>query len=297
MGELKRLSRSPQNAPKNPRLTLASPQLAVIPGAENHPPREGGWFFCTPTLDDIRNPIMDDRTPPTEQHHPPLQQPHDSLPGLRSAQPRTTAAGTVTVRIAHQSELAAINAIQKCCSNQVGHIPLDDMHKHLAAGNYLTAGIGDETNAGDATYAGYLLGKTSLRWQKQLATIIQIAINPEMRKHNVGTALLNAFIERCKAANAIGIQANCATTIAANTWWQHKHFVQICTMTPDTARARPIACWRLPLTKKLPLWFAQPPARAGWQNKRPDCRNPKAKECYERDQRTRRPAGKTPQGN
>lgn len=190
-------------------------------------------------------------------------------PALQSPERHRPTPSSVTVRTASMTDMPFIEAMQRQCSNQIGHIPTADHVDHISRGHTLIAEI-------DGHAAAYLLGKLSLRWQPQLATVIQIAVNRGCRRTGLAALLVSHFAAIAQSHKRTGLQANCAASIPAHEFWRQIGWIAICRWMPPTARKREIVCWRLPLTKKIPLWFACPPMRAGFHGRRPDCRrNPR----------------------
>lgn len=117
--------------------------------------------------------------------------------------------------------------------------------------------------------AGYLLGRPGLGWQPLCRPIFQAAVAMDAQRRHNGLALLGKIETEARAAGSICLQANCAIGVEANEFWHAAGFKPIVHLTPHTARAREIICWRKPLVNRLPLWFIQPPARSGHMARKP----------------------------
>lgn len=165
-----------------------------------------------------------------------------------------------STRPATPRDLLFVLDLQRKYSNQVGYLPTPAIERYLTD-NDISIAVDNDTPA------GYLLGKPTLRWQPLLAPITQAAVAMDAQRRHHGLNLLADLAAAAAARGQVGLQACCAVGVEANEFWHAAGFVPICHMTPDNARSREIICWRLPLTKRIPLWFAQPPARAGWHAK------------------------------
>lgn len=154
------------------------------------------------------------------------------------------------------SDLKFVDALQKRFSNQVGFLPRPAITQYLDAGQVRII-------AENGSPAGYILGRPSLAWQPLLRPIFQACIAMDAQRRHLGLMLLKQIEAETIASGQIGIQANCAADIEANEFWKAAGFSLICHLNPSNARGRDIVCWRKPLIRKIPLWFALPPARAG----------------------------------
>lgn len=163
------------------------------------------------------------------------------------------------IRTATPADLNFVLHLARQFSNNVGFIPRSAIDEYLDRQAITIAFENGQP-------AGYLLGNPRLKWQPALRPISQAAIAYDAQRRRHGYALIAKLETEARAAGQAGLQAICRTDLEANLFWQAAGFVKICHLRPDTARKRDLIVWRKPLIKKLPLWFAQPPKRAGWQN-------------------------------
>lgn len=165
-------------------------------------------------------------------------------------------AESATIRIATAADLTFVLHLQRKFSNQVGFLPTPAVEQYLAK-----TAITIATENGEP--AGYLLGNHALSWQPLLRPITQAAVCFDAQRRRHGLQLIHTVEADAIAAGQLGLQANCREDLDANAFWRAAGFVAICRLKPDNARGRPVIVWRKPLTRKLPLWFAAPPLRAG----------------------------------
>lgn len=201
---------------------------------------------------------MDDQRNRHDETNRQMQEPTPCIQDLPGHQ-RDPALHLLT---AAQSHLPAILQIQRNCSNEVGFLPAQAIAQHIEQSHVRIVTL-------DSHVLGYLLGRLSLSWQPELSTITQIAVSRTSRRSHIGSMLLADRIAQSITAARIGIQACCLANLPANEFWRRNGFVCICYMSPKNARRRDVICWRLPLTRKIPLWFAAPPKRSGHHAQRP----------------------------
>lgn len=160
------------------------------------------------------------------------------------------------IRLASLADLSYVTSLQRKFSNQLGFLPTRALEEYLEARQVtLTTENNDP--------AGYLIARTSLKSRPELASITHACVQMDAQRRSHGLAAVSHFIAIAKLQGAIGVQACCRLDLDANEFWKAAGFKAICFLTPDNARRQPLICWRLPLVKKLPLWFAAPPTRAG----------------------------------
>jgi hypothetical protein len=82
------------------------------------------------------------------------------------------------------------------------------------------------------------------------------------RRHH-GLAMLKEIEAEAVADGLLAIQACCAVGLESNDFWRAAGFLPICHLTPDTKAGREIICWRKPLTRNVPIWFAMLPEKSG----------------------------------
>ena len=167
-----------------------------------------------------------------------------------------------TIRYARLSDYTWIQRMQRIFSNQIGFLSAAALKNYIEQKNVM---IADRENIP----VGYLLGRLSLSWQPDLAQVIQIAVHPDYAGAHVATQLLATLVKLSQDNKRVGVQAICREDLAANEFWKARGFKHICFLTPNNARKKALIVWRLPLASKLPLWFCQPPRRAGTHGRRP----------------------------
>jgi hypothetical protein len=162
-----------------------------------------------------------------------------------------------------------VDALQRRFGGSLGFLPTPAIAAYLERGHVRIA-----LENGDP--AGYLLGSPRLRWQPLLRPIYQACVAMDAQRRHHGLQLLKDVEAAALTAGQIGIQANCAVGLEANEFWLAAGFKPIAILTPQNARNREIICWRKPLVTRLPLWFANPPDRAGHKAQNPRLvRNPR----------------------
>ena len=163
-----------------------------------------------------------------------------------------------TLRIATGADTTYVDSLQKRFAAAVGFLP------KIAIQNYIDAGCVHLAVENDDP-AGYILSKRRLVWQPQLRSITQACVAMDAQRRHHGLALLEKISAEARADGVVALQACCAVGLESNEFWAAAGFRPIVHMTPSNVRGREVICWRKPLVKKLPLWFAFPPARAGWR--------------------------------
>jgi hypothetical protein len=154
-------------------------------------------------------------------------------------------------------DLGYVNHLQSKFAKCVGYLPKVALEWYCNTGRVNLALENGEP-------AGYLLTRELLAWQPLLRPIFQTAVAMDAQRRHHGLKLLLEVERLALAAGQIGIQANCAVGLEANDFWRTAGFVPICHLSPKNKRNRELICWRKPLTRKLPSWFAMPPRRAGY---------------------------------
>ena len=166
------------------------------------------------------------------------------------------------IRIATSDDLKFCDHLQRKFADCVGFLPRLAFEKYLADGHVNLALENDDA-------AGYILSKPQLQWQPLMRPIYQACIAMDAQRRHHGLALLQSIATQAKADGKLALQANCASGLEANEFWRAAGFKPIMIMTPENVRGREVICWRLPLQRSLPFWFAQPPARAGHLARKP----------------------------
>lgn len=161
-----------------------------------------------------------------------------------------------SIRTASLNDLAFLDHLQKTYTNCLGFLPRVALEWYAETAHVRLA----EEN-GQA--AGYILGHHRLRWQPLLRPIYQAAVAMDATRRHHGLALLAVIEAEARAAGQIGLQANCAAELEANEFWKAAGFIPIACLTPINRRGRDLICWRKPLVRNVPSWFADLPKRAG----------------------------------
>jgi N-acetylglutamate synthase-like GNAT family acetyltransferase len=171
--------------------------------------------------------------------------------------------GAGNLRTATVSDLTFIDSLQKKFARAVGFLPKIALENYTGRGHIRLA-----IENGDP--AGYILSKPHLAWRPEMRSITQACVAMDAQRRHHGLALLKQIEAESRAAGLIAIQACCAVGLESNEFWAAAGFRPIVHMTPSNARDREVICWRLPLVKKLPLWFIDMPRRAGWRAAKPN---------------------------
>ena len=182
------------------------------------------------------------------------------MEGNRETRPRRST-NHIAIRTAIPADFPFVSALQADNSNQLGFLPHTAIAEYIQAGHILIATI-------NGTRVGYLAGRHELRWQPLLRPITQIAVIPGAQRLGIATALIAHHTHKAIVNKQLGLQAICRATLPANHLFAACGFIHITYLTPPTARNVPLICWRLPLTSKIPIWFACPPSRAGHHAKK-----------------------------
>lgn len=161
-----------------------------------------------------------------------------------------------TLRVATLADLSFVTSLARKHTEAVGFLPRPAVEWYIANSRVIIA-------TENADNAGYLLGRSHFRWQPLLRPITQAAICFDAQRRHLGLSLVSHVADQARSAGQIGVQCCCADGLDANLFWAAAGFQQICTLSRANARDRQIHVWRLPLAKRLPLWWIQPPPRAG----------------------------------
>jgi len=181
-------------------------------------------------------------------------------------------AALVALRPAEQHDLIFIDHLQRQFGESVGFMPRIALDQYLQKKAVVLAWENGQP-------AGYVISRVATPYLPSMSPIYQLCICMDAHRRHIGTALLEVVIHAARLVHNVGVQANCAVGVQANEFWSASVFVPICHFVGGTARGREIICWRRPLAKKIPLWFALPPARVGFPPRAPQIvRNPNRQE-------------------
>lgn len=158
--------------------------------------------------------------------------------------------------VATPNDLKFVDSLQRKFARSLGFLPTEALRTNLERGNVTLTRENDDA-------AGYILVRPVLRWQPKLASVIQAAVCMDAQRRQHGLALLLRFESEARARGQVALQANCAVGVEANEFWSAAGFKPIAHLTPETKSGRHIICWRKPLTRNLPAWFADLPQKAG----------------------------------
>lgn len=185
---------------------------------------------------------------------------------------RPIVAAAVDLRQAQPHDVIFVDHLQRQFGEAVGFMPKVALHQYLNKQCILLAWENGQP-------AGYMISRTATPWTPSMSAIYQLCICLDAHRRHIGTALLASLEDTARKIANVGIQANCAIGVQANEFWSASGFIPICHFVGGTARGREIICWRKPLTKKIPLWFAAPPTRVGFPPRQPRIvRNPNRQE-------------------
>lgn len=154
------------------------------------------------------------------------------------------------------ADLRFVDNLQKRFGRSLGFLPRAAIEGHIELGNVTLARENDD-------HAGYLLVRPVLSWRPELASIVQAAVCMDAQRRQHGLALLLQVESEARSRGQVGLQANCAIGVEANEFWRAAGFKPIAHLTPNTKSGRHVICWRKPLVRSLPTWFAELPRRAG----------------------------------
>lgn len=160
------------------------------------------------------------------------------------------------IRIARDADLSFVLDLQRKHSGALGFLPAMAIKWYLQHGMITLA-----TQNRDE--AGYLLGRSHLRYDRRICPIYQAAVARDAQRRQHGLALVDRLAAQAVARGQLALQANCAADLDSNAFWQAAGFKPVCVITPQNARGRDLICWRKFLTKNIPLDLLTPPLRHG----------------------------------
>lgn len=163
-----------------------------------------------------------------------------------------------TIRPATVADLRYVDALQRKFSNQVGWLPRAALEWLIERGQITVALENGEP-------AGYVAGRALYKTRPELRPVTQTAVQYDAQRLSHGRQLIQHLAETARAAGQIGLQACCREDLEANKFFIAAGFKPITILTPPNRRRQNVIVWRLPLTNRLPLWFANPPKRAGYR--------------------------------
>lgn len=171
------------------------------------------------------------------------------------------------IREAKATDLQFILHLSNRFRNQLGFLPKAALEYYAS---HSLAKIGEENDDS----AGYLLGRASMRWNRQVRPITHAAVDMSAQRRHLGLALVQALALEASASGKTALQAMCRADLEANDFWLAAGFERIAEYAPGNARKQPMICWRKKLIEKVPQWFYELPPVAGWKARRTDARVP-----------------------
>lgn len=173
--------------------------------------------------------------------------------------PPAPAADTLIVgRPAHKK---LVMELQRKFSNQLGFLPGKAIDFYLEGGH---TGIALE----NGEPCGYVLGRPSFRFNRQIRPITQAAVFMDAQRRHHGLALVHAICRRAIAAGQLAVQCTCREDIEAVDFWTAAGFLPIASHFLDTARRKGLIVFRRCLVQPAPTWFYEPPPSGGYRNRR-----------------------------
>lgn len=160
------------------------------------------------------------------------------------------------MELATLADLTFIDSLQKKFGKALGFLPTAALEQSIEKGNVIRRNENDDA-------AGYLLTRPVLSWQPKMCSIVQAAVCMDAQRRHHGLAMLLLIESQARDRGQIALQACCAVGVEANDFWKIAGFKPVVHMTPKTKSGRHVICWRKPLTRDLPDWFMDLPARAG----------------------------------
>lgn len=159
-------------------------------------------------------------------------------------------------RVATLNDLPFVMHLQRKFSNQVGFLPKVAIETYIQLGCVMIATENEDN-------AGYILGRPSLRWNRQISPITQACVAMDARRRSLGLAMLLQRETVCLLRKQTAIQAMCREGLEANEFWRAAGFTEISRTDPSNARQKLIICWRRILTDNPGPELLQPPPYAG----------------------------------
>lgn len=163
------------------------------------------------------------------------------------------------VRRATPEDHPFIAALQRQFSNELGWLPDKAIAEKIDASEIGIYRTGPRR-------LGYIYARPALAWQPLLRSIVQIAVVPDCQHKHIGLTMVASVIHRALVSGQLGVQAICRADLPIQRFWLNLDFRPICLLRASGSRNHPKIVYRLPLAKKLPLWFVDPPKRCGWRS-------------------------------
>ena len=143
-----------------------------------------------------------------------------------------------SVRIATGSDLSYVVEQQRRWSNALGFLPKVAHARYVDAQRVIIA----MHNGQRAGYANMIISR------KGLLRLPQIAIDKELLRNGIGTALMDALIKIGTAHGSDAIRLTSRKDLEANDFWPTTGFYLSLTTRPDNARHQPLLEWTRPLS-------------------------------------------------
>jgi N-acetylglutamate synthase-like GNAT family acetyltransferase len=165
------------------------------------------------------------------------------------------------IQLARASDLTYVLHLQKRFSNALGFLPKAALEWYVDHRRLRLASDGRQP-------CGYVVGRSSLRWNRQITPITQAAVDFDEQRRGAGLDLVGHVENEARQAGQSALQAMCRADLDANAFWRAAGFEEIGRYLTQTARGKEIICWRKCLQVNRPRWFDQLPPVAGHQARR-----------------------------
>jgi len=145
--------------------------------------------------------------------------------GERSGAPTEKAAGTVSVeRVTHQDVPAICTLYKKVWDPSPAHVPVELVKAWQPTALEFTSWMGGVTYFA-ARRDGHLVGVLGCELHHGSCQLIHFAVDPDVRRQGVGSALVTTAVEWAKKANAASVVAETLVGLApANALFPHLGF-------------------------------------------------------------------------
>lgn len=162
------------------------------------------------------------------------------------------------IRIAKPEDLPFVLKLSNHFRNNLGFLPKAALEWYTS---HERCRIGFE----NGQEAGYLLGRHSFRWRREMRPITHAAIDYSLQRRKLGLELLESVVREAASDGLVALQAMCREDLEANLFWKAAGFEEIARYAPQNARKKQMICWRRKLITEVPQWFYELPPVAGWK--------------------------------
>jgi N-acetylglutamate synthase-like GNAT family acetyltransferase len=168
------------------------------------------------------------------------------------AVPLPEARVAISVRVAAEQDVPAIDALMKRHSKQLAFLTRETLIGKVKLGHALVA------EAATGEFAGYLIGNDRYKHRDELGVIYQVCVVPEYRRMLVGAHLLKARFE----SSAYGCRLYCCwcaqDLVESNRFYESMGFVPIAFRAGSEKRSRVHIFWQKRIRAgdtTTPWWF------------------------------------------